>query len=325
MSTLHPSASPVVARFGRSDQSAPARGDQAARLRELVADQTAASSAACPIVAVTSGKGGVGKTTLCVNLAIGLAQAGHRVTLLDADLGLANADVLCGLNPTTRLDAAFEDDADVDTVLARITVEAPGGFRLVPGSVGLPRPGRGGDLSRGRRDRIVEALGRIEDTSDIILIDTGAGIGDHVTSFVEAADAVVVVATPEPTSIADAYALMKCVHARVARDAATDAPALSLLVNQALSRAEGEEVHRRIGTVCARFLRFEPGLVGVIEEDAAAGLAIRERSPVLVSHPRSRMSRDVRNAAAALAKLLELHRSGGVGERRGLLARLLGR
>src|SRR5688572_2823429 len=224
--------------------------DQATHLRSLVqgssAPADAGAGAAMPprrqratVVAITSGKGGVGKSNVAVNLAITLAGAGKRVTLLDADLGLANADVLCNVDLRTNLSHVIARKKELSDVL----VKAPGGFNLIGGASGLARMA---DLTDDDRQRLVDALGELEQQADVILIDTGAGISPNVLSFTRAADHVLVVTTPEPTAITDAYAVIKV----ISRDG-TDRR-LSLLVNQARSPAEARVVYERIATLRGR-------------------------------------------------------------------------
>ncbi len=317
----------------------PAAPDQAARLRELVEsaaprdpapppavasdsiDRSQPLEIRCPVVAITSGKGGVGKTSLSVNLAIALARMGLRVTLLDADLGLANADVLCGVSPTTRLDAAVDLRRDGSRrSLDQLAIDAPGGFRLVPGAVGLARMA---NLSADQRAAIVSGLSALEQSSDVVIIDTGAGLSEGVTSFVAAADHTIVVATPEPTSIADAYALIKC----VARDnPGLLGPRFSMVVNVAGNSDEGEDVHRRISATCRRFLAFQPALLGTVRRDNAVPASIRSRRPLFLSSPSALFCRDVQGVAESLARRLRLRTPEARQARpKGLLARLLGR
>src|SRR3954447_16522594 len=176
--------------------------DQAAQLRSLVRQRRRAS-----VIAVTSGKGGVGKSNVAVNLAIQLSKAGKRVVLLDADLGLANVDVLCNVDLTTNLSHVIARKKE----LREVMVDAPGGFRLIGGASGLARMA---DLADADRQRLVEALAELEQTADVILIDTGAGISPNVLTFTRAADHVLVVTTPEPTAITDAYAVIKVISRR---------------------------------------------------------------------------------------------------------------
>src|SRR5262245_32062222 len=226
----------------------------------------------CPVVAVTSGKGGVGKTSICVNLAIALAARKHRATLLDADLGLANADVLCGMAPTTRLDSAIALRArdPKSRTLSQISVQAPGGFQLVPGSVGVARMA---NLTEEQRRTMLDGLLDLARESDVVLIDTRARLSDGVTSFVAAADAAVVVVTPEPTSIADAYAMIKCVV--TGRPPGAPAPRIGLIVNEAATKAEGDGVYGRITATAKKFLSLEPTHLGVLHLDDAMPAAVR--------------------------------------------------
>lgn len=266
----------------------------------------AAPARRCPVVAITSGKGGVGKTSTCVNLAIALAESRFRAAVLDADLGLANADVLCGLTPTTRLDAAVEftpGAAAPRRQLSQIAIEAPGGFKLVPGSVGIRRMA---NLQPAQRQAIFAGLSEIESQSDIVLVDTGAGLSDGVTSFAAAADLTLVVATPEPTSIADAYAMIKTIAQMRASIAPKAGFRTAVIVNQAASPEEGRAVHGRIAATCKKFLGIEPPLLGVVSLDPALPASVRARRPVMISDPSSRCCKDLRLLAASLTKLLDL-------------------
>src|SRR5688572_29466307 len=229
--------------------------DQATRLRSL-AQETREQRRQASVIAVTSGKGGVGKSNVAVNLAITLSAAGKKVVLLDADLGLANADVLCNLDLPSNLSHVISRKK----VLRDVMVKAPGGFSLIGGGSGLARLA---DLGPGDRQRLVNALAELEEQTDIILIDTGAGISPNVLSFTRAADHVLVVTTPEPTAIADAYAVVKVLH-RDSNNPATQAAQrtmfdgaerrISLLVNQVRSAAEARVVHERIAKVARQFL-----------------------------------------------------------------------
>jgi flagellar biosynthesis protein FlhG len=274
----------------------------------------------------------VGKTSTCVNLAIALAQSKLRATLLDADLGLANADVLCGMTPTTRLDAVIEASQREQSIygrvpirrsLSQIAVDAPGGFRLVPGSVGISRMA---NLPVAQREQILRGLSDLEAESDVVLIDTGAGLSDSVTTFAAAADLTIVVATPEPTSIADAYAMIKCVaHLR-----ATKAPGTgfrtAVVINQALTKAEGQAVHARIAATSKRFLGIEPPLLGIILQDAAVPASVRARKPVLLHDPSAKICKDLRAVSANLAHLLGIQKAPEPAPaRRGLFGFLRGK
>src|SRR3954465_14776848 len=203
--------------------------DQAASLRTMMGQRASAN-----VIAVTSGKGGVGKSNVAVNLAIKFASAGKNVVLLDADLGLANADVLCNIDLPCNLSHVIARKKELRDVMVR----APGGFHLIGGASGLARMA---DLTDFDRQRLVDALGELEQQCDVILIDTGAGISPNVLSFTRCADHVLVVTTPEPTAITDAYAVVKV----LSKDGALDRR-VSLLVNQVRAANEGKVVHARI-------------------------------------------------------------------------------
>jgi len=289
--------------------------DQASRLRDLVealaGEQGTPSRAhagsparpGTPIVAIGSGKGGVGKTNIAVNLCIALARSGKRATLLDADLGMANADVLCGLSPQRRLDALLVGhDAPARLSMRDVAVDAPGGFLLVPGAVGVARVA---DLDARRRAALVAGLSELESVSDLIVIDTGAGIGHDVTTFMLAASLAMVVATPEPTSIADAYGLIKCLHL-LASERASRLPRLGLVVNQSRSEAEASAVHARLSSCAGRFLGFEVPILGWIAQDSRVSSSVHRRVPHVLHRPRARASRDVRRLSSEIIASLAL-------------------
>jgi len=241
--------------------------DQATVLRSLVRQRSRAS-----VIAVTSGKGGVGKSNIAVNLAIKLASAGKEVVLLDADLGLANADVLCNVDLPYNLSHVIARKKDLSEVLFK----APGGFRLIGGASGLARMA---DLSDFDRQRLVVALAELEEQADLILIDTGAGISPNVLSFTRAADQVLVVTTREPTAITDAYAAIKV----ISRDGGDRR--VSLLVNQVKTPGEGRIVYERIAKVAKQFLGVSVLDAGHMPADEQVPAAVRKRVPFVVGAP----------------------------------------
>ena len=242
--------------------------DQATHLRSLARDRRRAT-----VIAITSGKGGVGKSNISVNLAIKMSEAGKQVVLLDADLGLANADVLCNIDLPCNLSHVIARKKDLRDVMVR----GPGGFSLIGGASGLARMA---DLTDGDRQRLVAALDELEEKFDVILIDTGAGISPNVLSFTRAADHVLVVTTPEPTAITDAYAVIKV----LSRDGLERR--VSLLVNQVRSINEARLVHDRIAKVARQFLGITVYDAGHVTHDEQVSLSVRKRVPFLINSPR---------------------------------------
>jgi flagellar biosynthesis protein FlhG len=262
--------------------------DQATQLRSMVQDRRRAT-----VIAITSGKGGVGKSNVAVNLAIKLAAAGKEVVLLDADLGLANADVLCNIDLPHNLSSVIARKKD----LADVMVRAPGGFSLIGGASGLARMA---DLTDADRQRLVTAMGRLEERADIILVDTGAGISPNVLTFTRAADHVLVVTTPEPTAITDAYAVIKVISREGMSGGVEGERRISLLVNQVRTAGEGRVVHERIAKVARQFLGVRVYDAGHIMSDECVSTAVRARTPFVIQSPRSPASLCVAQLAMRL-------------------------
>ncbi|MEM9558739.1 MAG: P-loop NTPase [Planctomycetota bacterium] len=277
--------------------------DQADGLRDLVRrEQAGDASAEGPrarprpvVIAIASGKGGVGKTTLAVNLAVALAETGRRIALLDADLGTANADVLCGLAPRIRLDAALLPDAPA---LPAMLHSAPGGFALLPGAVGV---GSGGELTGHHADRLVGRLPELYGVVDVLVIDTGAGVQKGVVRWLEAADHRLIVTTPEPPAIADAYALLKV----LSRRSGLPEPG-RLVVNQARHEREAVDVHARMRAVGERFLGVSVAMLGSVRRDRRVGEAVRRQRPLLATGARGPAVRDIRRLARGLYGAMRL-------------------
>ncbi|MAG16968.1 MAG: hypothetical protein CMJ21_02755 [Phycisphaerae bacterium] len=270
--------------------------DQASALRSMVRQESSLRRGR--FVAVTSGKGGVGKTSVALNLSVFLSNMGRRVVLLDADLGTANVDVLCNLTPHANLAHVIAGRK----TLAEATIEGPGGFQLIPGASGLASLAA---LSSFERQRLIDQMQHLDQSTDMILIDTGAGVGPNVLGFAVNADQVVVVTTPEPTAITDAYAVIKTI---VRQRADAD---IAVLVNMVRSPYEARAVFARIETVCQRFLRVRPRLAGHVLSDPRVALAVRRRRPFVLDSPQCDATRCIGQLAHRLDR--DAHEPKGVG------------
>ncbi len=268
------------------------------------------------VITIASGKGGVGKTSLSVGLAATLARGGQRVTLLDGDLGLANADVLCGINASVHLGHALEYGRS----LCDIAVDAPGGFRLIPGGSGVSRLS---EMDSDHRERLIVGIADLAETTDLAIVDCGAGVGTGVLEFVNAADFALVVTTPEPTSIADAYALIKLLVTRP-RDGAGGPVSFALVVNNTKDAREAARVHERIDAVTRRFLDTPVPFAGWVPSDKAVPDAVRSRRPFVLKHPKSPASRGVIRLADGISARFSPVSAPHARERNGLVRALRG-
>jgi len=249
------------------------------------------------VLAVTSGKGGVGKTFFSANLAAALARLGERVLVLDADLGLANLDVVLNLHPKITLHDVFTGKASLDEAI----LPAPGGFSVLLAGSGLVEYSR---LTPHVREQLVEIIDRVAPRFDRILLDTGAGISDVVLHAISLADDVLVIATPEPTSMTDAYATIKLLATQQGRRA------IRIVVNQVSVAGEGRTIRNQLQLVVDRFVtpRLDGGagaavaleLQGEIPTDAAVREAVQRRTLLLDRLPGSRAALAVIDIAARM-------------------------
>ncbi len=243
------------------------------------------------IVAVASGKGGVGKTWFTITLAHAMARAGRPVLLLDGDLGLANVDLQLGLMPEHDLLAVLAGRVPV----AQAAQRHPAGFDVLAGRSGAASLCA---VDPDALSRLIDAL-RAQPAWQSVLIDLAAGLERPVRRMASAADILLVVVTDEPTSLTDAYAVLK-LHAAERPDADWAAGQVRIVVNQAESLSAGEQTHASLARACEAFLRRRPPLAGVVRRDERVRDAIRQQSPLLTRHPGSIAAQDVARIALAL-------------------------
>ena len=266
--------------------------DQAATLRDLVnhrkiGQAPAHSKRGMRVVSITSGKGGVGKTNVVVNLCLALARQGQRVMLLDADMGLANVDVLLGLTARYTLEHVMTGQKE----LADVVLEGPDGLRVLPSSSGISDLA---EMSGEQQALLFQKMKSLDGELDYLFIDTGAGISSNILRFNASADEILVISNPEPTAITDAYALMKLLSIKY------HLRRFSLVANSVGSEAEGQSVYSRLNQVCSQFLHVNLSYLGSIPFDQAVRKAVRLQKPVLSAFPSSPASRGVINIAKRL-------------------------
>jgi len=241
------------------------------------------------IIAVASGKGGVGKTNFSVNLAISLAEKGNKVLIFDADLGLANVDVIIGIAPKYNLyDVIFNNKS-----LEDIIIEGPSGIKVVPGGSGMESLS---NLNDTQRKSLSDKFGHLMDT-DILIIDTSAGITKNVLGFMAMSDEVIVVTTPEPTAITDAYGLIKVALKYVPKSK------LFMVVNRAADEREAEVTFQRLGGAIKNFLKKEINYLGYVIDDNKVKKAVMEQNPFKVLYPDCFASRCIDDIASSIMGL----------------------
>ena len=272
--------------------------DQATRLRQLVGDKTeyktlvtednsASLRAGAKVLAVTSGKGGVGKTNITVNLAIALKRAGKKVLVIDADLGMANVDVVLGSRSHKHLLNLLEDGVELNNVL----INWPYIVKYISGGSGIEKAI---DFSMEQRQLLMQKLAACGSQADIILLDTGAGLGKNVMDFVLAADEVLLITTPEPTALTDAYAMMKA-YSMYAKE-----KNLRLIINRVYDEQESKDVAAKLKQTAERFLQMPIDCLGYVYEDSAVMRSVRQQTPFLVANANCTAAKCIEALAASL-------------------------
>lgn len=235
------------------------------------------------IITVTSGKGGVGKSNLVVNLSIAIQKLGKNVLIFDADVGMGNDDVLMGFMSRYNVFDVVYKNMNIDEV----TVTGPFGVRLLPGGSGLSRLE---EMTAEQREDFIKKLNGLEDI-DYIIMDTGAGINRSVLGFISCCDELIIITTPEPTSITDAYSLLKVVNHFKLKAAA------KIVVNRVMDIEEGIATYEKFNNAVETFLKMKLEHLGSISEDKKLVQAVRKQEPFILKYPNSSASKDVEELA----------------------------
>lgn len=265
--------------------------DQAEQLRNIVKQQNKKQRSA-RVITVTSGKGGVGKSNVSVNLAIQMSRLGKRAVILDADFGLANIEVMLGMRPQYNLADMMFRGKDVKDIICT----GPEGIGFISGGSGLR------EMTNLNKDQIlslVRTMYELDHYADVVIIDTGAGISDTVIELVASSSEVLLVATPEPTSITDAYALLKTLHRHDGFDA--ESTSIKMIGNRIQSYEEGKELYLKLNTVVNKFLGMDMEYLGAIPYDECLPRAVMQQQPVSLAYPDATSAR----ALLELAMVLE--------------------
>ncbi|MGR9051509.1 MAG: MinD/ParA family protein [Gammaproteobacteria bacterium] len=255
--------------------------DQAAGIRNMKTTHPV------KVIAVTSGKGGVGKTNLSVNLGLALSALGRRVALLDADMGLANVDVLLGMYPKYNLSHVLKGEKSLNDII----VKGPSGLQVIPASSGLQHMS---DLSTAEQAAIIRAFGDLDRDLDALIVDTAAGISPSVVNFARACQEVVIVVCDEPTSLTDAYAFVKLLN----RDYGLSR--FHILANMVATEQQGRALFLKLTKVTDRYLDVMLNLAGVVPFDENLRKSVQQQNPVFLSYPSSKASLALKQVAAQI-------------------------
>jgi len=266
--------------------------DQAEQLRKLM--QQTDSKPKARVITVTSGKGGVGKTSISINLAIWLSRLGKRVVVFDADFGLANIEVMLGVRPQYNLADMMFRGKD----LTDIITQGEEGISFISGGSGIQ------ELASMNREQVMFLTNRLitlDKYADVVIVDTGAGISDSVLEFVLASTEVLLVATPEPTSITDAYALLKALNRK--EEFVKEDTSIKMISNRVKSAAEGQNLYEKMSVVSEKFLNIPITYLGQVPLDEQISKAVMRQKPVSVINPDAPSAKAIKQIAETLLEL----------------------
>lgn len=275
-------------------------GDQAKALRDIInkvnndniSTPIGAMKTNAKVLTITSGKGGVGKTNITVNLAVALSDMGYRVVVIDADLGLSNIDVMLGIMPKYTLLDVIKNEKSIIEILSK----GPKNVKFISGGSGAEELVR---LNANELEMFIKNIAMLDKIADIILIDTGAGITDSVLRFVMAANDVILVTTPEPTAMSDAYALIKAIGTR------DDKKKINLIINKSDSAIEAQTVTQKLNAVASKFLKIKLNFLGYLSNDPIVSKAVKQQNPFLITFPNSIASKNMIELSKKVVKNFE--------------------
>lgn len=285
--------------------------DQAEKLRRIMYEKKQTDSHPFRVITVSSGKGGVGKTNFTANLAIALQKRGQRVAILDADFGMADVDILFGIKTRNTIYDLLYNDKNIEEIAA----STPEGIKIIPGGSGILELS---EIDEEKRNKLLSEFSKIKNI-DILLVDTGAGISRIMLNFIEASDDAIIITNSEPTSLTDAYGLIKVILKNNVKSS------MSLIINRVRNVKEAKETFDKISNTVEIFLNESINYLGFILEDTKVGQAVREQQPLLNIYPKSEAGICIQNIASKLLGEYKESKSNSVKEYFNKLLRVMRR
>ena len=256
--------------------------DQAENLRNIIKKQNQKDLSNARVIAVTSGKGGVGKSSVSINLAVQFTKMGKKVIILDADFGLANIEVMFGVIPKYNLSDLMASGREISEIIT----EGPEGIKFISGGSGIAKLV---NLDKEQVKRLVNKMSELENMADVIIIDTGAGISSTVMEFLVASPETIIVTTPEPTSITDSYALLKALSMN--DNFRREDVSIKMIANRVSTESEGRNLYEKLNMVVSKFLDIDMTYLGIIPMDNNIVKAVMKQKPVSIIYPASASSK----------------------------------
>ena len=256
--------------------------DQAENLRNIIKKQNQKDLSNARVIAVTSGNGGVGKSSVSINLAVQFTQMGKKVIILDADFGLANIEVMFGVIPKYNLSDLMVSGREISEIIT----EGPEGIKFISGGSGIAKLV---NLDKEQVKRLVNKMSELENMADVIIIDTGAGISSTVMEFLVASPETIIVTTPEPTSITDSYALLKALSMK--DNFRREDVSIKMIANRVSTESEGRNLYEKLNMVVSKFLDIDMTYLGIIPMDNNIVKAVMKQKPVSIIYPASASSK----------------------------------